>query len=144
MYGRAALTWTLMIPAAIANGVIREVVVRPITGELAAHQISAVTGSLAFLGVTWLAFRNEAVDQSDRTLLKVGLAWLAGTIAFEFGFGHFLDGKSWSVLFHDYNLLQGRVWTLVLVVILLAPLAIKHLAIWSASIRHPHDTQPVT
>ena len=127
MFGRAVLTWVLMIPVAIANGIFRETVIRPITGDLPAHQISVVTGSLGFLGVTWLAFRHHAVRESDRTLLGVGLAWLAGTIAFEFGFGHFLDGKTWSELFHDYNVFQGRLWPVVLLVIFAAPLAVKRI-----------------
>jgi hypothetical protein len=142
MIKRAALTWFLMIPVAIANGVFRETVIRPLTGELPAHQISVVTGSLGFLGVTWLAFRQQAVEESDRTLLGVGLAWLAGTIAFEFGFGRFLDGKTWSELLHDYNVFEGRLWPVVLMVIVAAPLTVKRLALWSGAwhlpVRHRH------
>jgi hypothetical protein len=142
MITRAALTWVLMIPVAIANGVVRETVIRPLTGELPAHQISVVTGSLGFMGVTWLAFRHQAVEESDHTLLGVGLAWLIGTIGFEFGFGHFLDGKTWSELFHDYNVFQGRLWPLVLLVIFAAPMATKRLALWRGAwlpqIRHHH------
>ncbi len=128
MIKRAALTWVLMIPVAIANGIFRETVIQPVTGELPAHQISVVTGSLGFLGVTWLAFRHHAVQESDRTLLGVGLAWLIGTIGFEFGFGRYLDGHTWSELLHDYNVLQGRLWPVVLLVIFAAPLAVKRIA----------------
>ena len=142
MIKRAALTWVLMIPVAIANGVFRETVIRPITGELPAHQISVVSGSLGLLGVTWLSFRHQAVEERDRTLLGVGLAWLIGTIGFEFGFGHFFDGKTWSELFHDYNVFQGRLWPLVLLVIFAAPLATKRLALWRGTwhprVRHHH------
>ncbi len=137
MFGRAVLTWVLMIPVAIANGIFRETVIRPITGELPAHQISVVTGSLGFLGVTWLAFRHHAVQENDRTLLGVGLAWLAGTIAFEFGFGHFLDGKTWTELFQDYNVFQGRLWPVVLLVIFAAPLAVKRIALRVGDRRMP-------
>jgi hypothetical protein len=128
MIKRAALTWAAMIPVAIGNGIFRESVTRPVVGVLPAHQISVVTGSLGFLGVTWLMFRHQAVKESDQTLLKVGLAWVAGTIAFEFGFGYLVAGKTWSELFHDYNIARGRLWPLVLLVIFLAPLAVKHLA----------------
>jgi hypothetical protein len=131
MIKRAALTWAAMIPVAIGNGIFRETVVRPFVGELAAHQISAVTGSIGFVGVTWLLFRHQAAVESDQTLLKVGLAWVAGTIAFEFGFGYLLNGKTWSELLHDYNLLSGRVWPLVLLAIFAAPLIVKHLSRWT-------------
>jgi len=130
MIRRAVVTWIAMIPVAIANGVFRETVIAPATGDQAAHQISVVSGSAALFGVAWALFRHQAVEEDDRTLLKVGLAWLAGTVAFEFGFGHFLDGKSWSALLHDYNVLQGRLWPVVLLVISLAPLGVKHLSVW--------------
>ena len=142
MIKRATLTWVAMIPVAIANGIVREVAIAPITGDQAANQLSVVTGSLGMLGVTWCLFRHQAEAERDRTLLKVGLAWLAGTIAFEFGFGHFLDGKTWSELFHDYNVAQGRLWPVVLTVILFAPLLVKRIALWrgghSPTLRHGH------
>ncbi|MDY6953749.1 MAG: hypothetical protein SWE60_19755 [Thermodesulfobacteriota bacterium] len=43
------------------------------------------------------------------------------TILFEFLLGHFLLGHSWGRLFHDYNLLKGRLWSLLLVWTALAP-----------------------
>jgi hypothetical protein len=49
------------------------------------------------------------------------LTWLVLTVIFEFLFGHFVMGHPWSSLFHDYNLLAGRVWVLVLIWIAAAP-----------------------
>ena len=40
---------------------------------------------------------------------------------FEFLFGHYVGKHSWSRLFHDYNILEGRLWSLVLMAIALAP-----------------------
>ncbi|MEW6447103.1 MAG: hypothetical protein AB1426_03305, partial [Bacillota bacterium] len=51
----------------------------------------------------------------------IGLIWLVLTVAFEFGFGHFVMGHSWSRLLHDYNLLKGRLWVLVLLWVAIAP-----------------------
>lgn len=36
------------------------------------------------------------------------------TVLFEFGFGYFVDGRSWEWLLQDYNVFQGRVWGLFL------------------------------
>jgi len=49
------------------------------------------------------------------------LTWLALTVAFEFLFGHFVMGHSWTTLFQDCNILAGRLWVLVLVWIAAAP-----------------------
>ena len=53
--------------------------------------------------------------------LAIGGIWLALTVAFEFLFGHYVMGHPWSRLFHDYNLLEGRLWVLVLVWTFIAP-----------------------
>jgi hypothetical protein len=47
--------------------------------------------------------------------------WLAMTITFEFGFGHFVAGDPWSRLLHDYNILEGRVWGLFLLWVTVSP-----------------------
>ena len=127
MIRRAIIAWFLMIPAAILNGVLRETVVRPEVGELPAHQISVVTGSAFFLTVAYYLLRDHAGDAENRTPLGIGASWLAATILFEFGFGHYVDGKSWSELTHDYNIAEGRLWPVVLLVILFAPLIVKRI-----------------
>ena len=43
------------------------------------------------------------------------------TVVFEFIFGHYVMEHPWSKLFHDYNLLAGRVWLLLLLWTTLAP-----------------------
>ncbi|MBK8228497.1 MAG: hypothetical protein IPK70_15160 [Flavobacteriales bacterium] len=43
------------------------------------------------------------------------------TLAFEFGAGHFLFKKPWSELLYDYNLAQGRIWSLLPIVTAMAP-----------------------
>jgi hypothetical protein len=54
--------------------------------------------------------------------MAVGLIWLGMTVIFEFVFGHYVIGHPWRKLFHDYNLLEGRVWVLVLIWTTIAPL----------------------
>ncbi len=60
--------------------------------------------------------------ESSGQAITIGLIWLLLTVGFEFLFGHFIAGHSWSRLGQDYNLLAGRVWILVLLVITFAPL----------------------
>ena len=58
---------------------------------------------------------------SLRQALLIGLTWALLTASFDFGFGHYVDGKPWSELAADYDLSQGRVWILVLVWIAVGP-----------------------
>jgi len=57
-----------------------------------------------------------------KTLLGIGFFWVVITIIFEFVFGHYVMGHSWQKLFADYNLINGRLWVLVLLNNIFAPL----------------------
>ncbi len=54
--------------------------------------------------------------------LLLGLFWLCLTLAFEFGFGHFVLRKTWPQLLEAYTFADGNLWPLVLAVIVFAPL----------------------
>lgn len=112
--------WIPMIGIAVANGLLREVWYGRRLGELRAHQISTLS-AVVLLGLyMWLVLRLFP-PASAAQAAKVGLLWLGLTVAFEFLFGHFVAGHSWSRLLQDYNLLAGRVWVLVLVWLAAAP-----------------------
>lgn len=102
------------------NGTLRQFAYGPYLSELAAHQLSTVTGIL-LTGVTvWILNRFWPIASAKAARI-IGACWLLMTIAFEFGFGHYVAGHSWSRLVADYNLLEGRVWSLFLVWIALLP-----------------------
>jgi len=52
----------------------------------------------------------------------IGIMWLTLSIVFEFIFGHYVMGNSWELLLADYNILEGRVWSLVLITTFFAPI----------------------
>lgn len=118
------LSWIPGIPLAILNGLLRESVYRRFLNELAAHQLSAISFILLFGVYVWLIDRWLRLS-SAREALRVGLTWLALTVAFEFLFGHYVMGHPWERLGHDYNLLAGRLWVLVLAWITLSPLVLR-------------------
>jgi hypothetical protein len=120
---RAVLVWLALAVIAIFNAVIREAIYAPFTGETAAHQISTVT-AIIFSGIfVWIVSARWRFTSRGHAW-RTGLLWLAMTVAFEFGFGRFVMGHSWSRLFHDYDLAAGRVWALFLAWILVMPAVI--------------------
>ena len=88
--------------------------------ELRAHQLSCLTGSL-LLGIYVWALIHIWRPGSSGQALAIGIIWLGLTVAFEFLFGHFARGFSWNELLHDYDILAGRLWVLVLVWVTVAP-----------------------
>jgi hypothetical protein len=114
------LAWFPMVALAIANGALRESWYGQHLSELTAHQISTLTAVVLFGAYIWFVVQFWS-PTSKAQAIAVGLLWLVMTIAFEFLFGHFVAGHTWERLLHDYNLLAGRVWPLVLVWVAVAP-----------------------
>ncbi len=127
VYKKALIIWLLFTPIAILNGIIRNLVYQHYVGELTAHQISTLTGSVAFFLLCYLILNNTVKDLSSLTLIKIGTLWVLMTIIFEFGFGHIIDGASWIRLLNDYNIFKGRIWLLFLITMFLTPLLVKNL-----------------
>ncbi len=121
------LGWIPMIPIAILNGLIRQYGYGKYMTELHAHQLSSITGILLFAGYTWFLSLLRPL-QSVGQAVTVGLIWLVMTVAFEFLFGHYVAGHSWSRLLQDYNLFAGRVWSLVLLAVALLPYLVYSLS----------------
>lgn len=115
------ILWWFAFPLlAIFNATLRELIYKKPRGELAAHQISTATGIFLFALVFYLIFKRWKIESVKHAIL-ISIIWLVLTILFEFGFGHYIMGSSWEKLLHDYNLAVGRVWSLFLVWVLIAP-----------------------
>jgi hypothetical protein len=110
----------------IANGAARELLYRDRVGDLTAHQLSTGTALGLFAAYLWWLERRWPIP-TRRDALEVGMAWLVLTVAFEFGFGHWADGRSWEELLADYDLRQGRLWPLLLVWLGVGPVAVREL-----------------
>ena len=128
MVTKYLFVWLSLAIVAIANGVLRQSTYGKIVPELAAHQISTITAILASGAVVWIVNRHWAIESTSQALI-IGACWLVMTIAFESGFGHYIAGHSWEELVADYNLFQGRVWSLFLVWVAIMPFVIHKLAL---------------
>ena len=119
--------WLLMPIIGIINGTIRQYGYSSALGELRAHQVSTLTGMVLFGLYIWALTLLWKI-RSSAEAIAIGLIWLTLTIAFEFLFGHYVMKHPWSRLLHDYNLLEGRLWVLVLLWVTLAPYVLYKLS----------------
>ena len=123
MLWKYTLLWFGLAILAVINGTLRNQFYESTLGDLLAHQVSTVS-LLMLIGLyTWLCsliWRLQSVNQA----VIIGLIWVSITIAFEFLFGHFIMGHPWAKLLHDYNIVEGRIWLLVLIWTMLAPFTI--------------------
>jgi hypothetical protein len=120
MMTRAILIWFALLAVAIVNGGFREGVLVPWLGRGLAQAVSTVLLSGFIFAIGWFAV-SWIAPRSVEEAWAIGCGWVTLTLAFEFLGGRFLFGKSWTELLADYNLLAGRIWVMVLVVTLLAP-----------------------
>lgn len=120
MISRYLFFWLILAVVAIANGVLRQATYGRHLPELAAHQLSTLTGILLTGGVVWTLNRFWPIGSAQEAWI-IGVCWLLMTIVFEFGFGRYVAGHSWARLIADYNLLEGRVWSLFLAWITVVP-----------------------
>jgi hypothetical protein len=119
----------------VANGATREVVYAEAVGDETAHLISTGTLLALLAGYVWLLERRWPLA-GRRDALSVGAAWAAMTVGFEFGFGHWVDGDSWSSLLENYDVRKGKIWVLVPGAMLIGPDLARGLAA-----REPHETR---
>jgi hypothetical protein len=122
---RYVLAWIPMVFIGITNGVLREFTYGKYFSELRAHQISTAIGILFFslyIGLLTYFWGFE----SPQHALTIGLIWFGLTVTFEFIFGHYVAEQPWSRLLGDYNIVAGRLWSLVLIWLIIAPLLFYH------------------
>jgi hypothetical protein len=117
---RALGIWALMMVAESLHGVLRGLYLAPALGDRAARQLGVLIGSLLVLFIASL-FAATLRRATPRGRLAIGLAWVALTLAFEVVVGRLVLGYSWDSLLEDYDIAQGGLMPLGLVVLALAP-----------------------
>jgi hypothetical protein len=115
--------WFGLLAIAMFNGFLRQFFYAPYIGDLLAHQISVFAGIILFALFIWFLETRWPLTSSHQAWI-IGCVWLAMTVSFEFLFFHYVRDVPWSVLFHDYNIFEGRVWILVLLWVTVAPYVI--------------------
>lgn len=127
MTSRTVLGWLVILGLAMLNGAFRQVVLIPRIGDRAAI-ISPLLLSVLIVVATavllpWIR------PATARDAWTVGTFWLGLTLAFEFLAGHYLFGDPWAKLLAEYNVVRGRLWLVVPMTSLLAPVltyALRH------------------
>jgi hypothetical protein len=118
--------WLILAAIATVGGVVRQLWLVPMVGELRGHQFGTLIVAAVFTGA--IAAFVDRMRLSPPEALATGAAWLLGAIGFEFGFGHYVDGLSWTRLLSDYDLSEGRLLLMLWIVVGAGPFVLAH---WS-------------
>lgn len=110
---RYLLAWFALLVVAVINGGLRDFTYGRHLSPLLANQLSCVSGILLF-AVVFHFYVRRWPPASARQAWSIGLFWMALTVAFEFLFFHYVGGHPWSELLANYDILEGRLWPLIL------------------------------
>ena len=123
---KAVVVWVGIACLAVVNGLIREKIIAPVLGVNIALPVSGFMLSVIVFVVTYLSFGLIKAD-SQKACILIGILWVMMTLCFEFIFGHFVANKSWSVLLQNFNITNGDLFILVLLVTLISPYAVARM-----------------
>lgn len=118
------LGWFGMLALALANGALRAAVTQPLLGETTARALATAVLLAGLTAYVWWWHRRHPIPTA-RQAWAIGLAWVAMTLGFEFGWGGLVEGLSWATMLADYDLMSGRIWVLVPIWIVLAPAVVR-------------------
>jgi hypothetical protein len=118
-FGGAALGTT--------NGIARETLLGKRLDARTANQVS-VASLCGLLACEFVLLQRRWPLPTSRDALSVGRAWVVLTVLFEFGFGHYVDRKSWSELLENYDVRKGNLWPVVLLWMSIGPGVVRELA----------------
>jgi hypothetical protein len=118
---KSIVVWLVFILLESLNGTIRIVWLLPVLGDGRAEQLAFVTGSVVLLAIVTLFSRWLQASRVSQQL-SVGLLWMVLTLVFEIALGRLIFGYSWEQIVADFNLVNGQLMPLELVLMTLAPL----------------------
>lgn len=115
--------WLIIILAETIHGILRNMFLQPLIGDLPARQIGVFIGSFLILIIS-LIFVERLQAENTYQLLIIGLFWVFLTVCFEFLLGKLMNFSIERIL-EDYNLKIGGLMIFGLVFMLFAPLLAK-------------------
>jgi hypothetical protein len=113
--------------AEVGQGWLRIRLLNRRVGDRRARQLGVFTGSALFLFITWLMFPWLGASTTAE-LLGVGAFWLGLMLAFDFGFGRLVFRVPWERILREFDLRQGGLLGIGMLLLLLSP--------WLVSLLH--------
>ena len=117
---KAGGIWILLVSVAAFNGAMREKLLVLLLGSQLALPLSGVLLSILIFLITLFLVPSLRLSVSWQYWL-VGAMWLLLTVIFEFVFGHYVTGTSWSRLLEAFNVVTGNLLVLVLITTTVSP-----------------------
>lgn len=113
--------WLIFELISIGLGLVRTAFITPQIGKYGGHVIGTILLIFFVLIITRLLLNLMDVDYTHIDLIAIGVLWLFMTLLFEFSYGYYVLARPWPALLAEYNILEARLGSLVLITEFLAP-----------------------
>lgn len=121
---QAMVSWVLFMTAAFIEGIFRSLFLEPRLPGIATEILGIVVVLTTAVLIAYVFIKNTWLPHSERDLLLIGLLWVVFTVGFEFLFFHYAIGLSWNELLENYNVPQGHLYPIGLLMLLFTPFAV--------------------
>ena len=118
---KAVVVWFGMLLLAMLNGIARDMLFAPAFGISVAQPTSGIILCILILVVSYYSLAFIGASRV-REYLGVGLFWVCLTLIFEYLFAHYVLGMPWQQVNQIFNVLQGNLFSLALLVTATGPL----------------------
>ena len=119
IFAKALMLWLAIMPCAMANGVLREIVTEPLLGSALALPLSGVLLCAMIFAIAYF-FIPKIGKGTLATYIIVGMMWFALTNLFDFS-ATLASGKPFSDFLAMFDITTGNLWSLVVIVYLATP-----------------------
>lgn len=116
---KAFLLWLGIVPCAILNGTLREIVTEPLLGSVIALPLSGILLCGMVFAIAYF-FIPKIEKGAAATYLLIGVMWFALTNLFDFSMTVRGD-RPLSDFFDMFDITTGNLWSLVVVTCLISP-----------------------
>ncbi|WP_033396255.1 hypothetical protein [Thermodesulfatator atlanticus] len=117
---KTIILWILIAIFAVLNGILREKLFVSLMGIKIALPLSGLTLSSIIATIVWFFLPKMGLSRRIDFIL-VGVLLVFFTLIFEFLFGYFVIGKNFSELLEVFDIKNGNLFLLVLLVIGFSP-----------------------
>ncbi len=114
--------WFAFVVSVIVNSGFRDALFDPISSVYPVHVASVLFLVTVVVLVTSFFLGGDSGGHSWTDMLIVGATWFVLSFLFEMIVGRYLIGVSRWTMLANYNVMQGRLWLLVLLAELVSPL----------------------
>jgi hypothetical protein len=120
-YAKACYWWLGFMAVTSAGALIRKKFLTAMVGQVEGRALDTMVVS-AIIFALICAYVSRLDGATPGSLVRLGIFWTVLTILFDYIFSHYVLGVAWEFIGINYNIAQGRLWPLELLVILFGPL----------------------